>query len=78
MKAGTLIAAIVFVLIALAHVLRLVFGVHVSVGTTEIPVWVSVAGIVVALALALMLLREGCGVCGRKTLGGVKGQHAPQ
>ena len=78
MKAGTLIAAIVFVLIALAHVLRLAFGVHVTVGTTEIPVWVSAAGIVVALALAFMLFREGCGVCGRDTLGGVKGQHASQ
>ena len=59
MKPGTLTAAIVFVLIALAHVLRLVFSVHVTVGTTEIPMWVSAAGIVVALALALMLMREG-------------------
>lgn len=78
MKTGTVIAAIVFVLIALAHVLRIAFGVHVTVGTTEIPTWVSAVGVVVALALAFVLFREGCVACKRDELAGIKGLHAPQ
>ena len=71
MKPGTVIAFIVFVLVALAHLLRLAFGVHVKIGTTEIPVWVSVVGVVVALALAGLLLCEARGACKGKEPKGV-------
>jgi protein-S-isoprenylcysteine O-methyltransferase Ste14 len=66
MKLGTVIAATVFVLIALAHVLRIAFGVQVTVGTTEVPTWVSAVGVVVALALAWLLVRDGCAMCKRE------------
>jgi protein-S-isoprenylcysteine O-methyltransferase Ste14 len=78
MKSGTVIASIVFVLIALAHVLRIAFGVHVTVGTMDIPTWVSVVGAVVALALAFMLFRQGCGACRRDDVARSRSIHTPQ
>jgi len=47
-----------FLLVALAHVLRLVFNVEITVGGTAIPVWVSMVGTVVPAGIALLLWRE--------------------
>ncbi len=58
MKPFTRIAVIVFSLVALMHLLRLLFSSEVTVNSSVIPMWVSVLGFLVAGALAVMLWRE--------------------
>jgi hypothetical protein len=58
MKPFTAIATAIFTLVAVAHLLRLVFGWEVVVTGYVIPVWWSGIGLVVAGGLALMLWRE--------------------
>jgi hypothetical protein len=58
MKPATLVAVVVFGLVAVAHLLRLVFQTEVLVGGAAVPMWVSVVGLIVAGALALALPRE--------------------
>ena len=54
----SLLAAIVFASVALAHFLRVVFDVPVTVGNTAIPMWVSGVGIVVPGVLAWLLFKN--------------------
>ncbi|WP_309610546.1 hypothetical protein [Sphingomonas sp.] len=54
----TLIAAMLFLLIAVAHIYRLVKGFPVVIGGSAIPMGVSWVGVVVAGLLGVMLLRE--------------------
>jgi len=58
MKPATLIAALLFALVAVAHLVRLIFQIEVLVGSATIPMWVSVVGIIVPGALAVALWRE--------------------
>lgn len=58
MKTGTLLAIILFTLIALAHLLRLVFGTEVIVAGTPVPQWVSAVAVVVPAAIAWLLWKE--------------------
>ena len=58
MKPFTTVAVVVFVLVALAHLLRLFAGWEVVVGGSVIPVWFSLIGFVIAGGLALMVWRE--------------------
>ncbi len=58
MKPAALAAVIVFTVVALAHLLRLVFRVEMVVGGTMVPMWASAVGVVVALAIAVLLWRE--------------------
>ena len=58
MKPASLMAAVIFSLGAVAHLLRLVFQVEVLVGGATIPMWVSVVGLIVPAALAVALWRE--------------------
>ncbi len=58
MKPFTTIAAVIFAVIALVHILRLFLGWEVTVSGVAIPMWASVAGLVIAAGLAGMLLRE--------------------
>jgi len=60
MRPGVTIGIVVFVFMALAHALRLAFGLPVTVGSVAIPSWASVVAVVVALALAWLLSREAC------------------
>jgi hypothetical protein len=59
MKPGSLVAIILLELVALAHLLRIFLGLQVTVGATEIPMWVSVVGVIVPGAVAYLLWREG-------------------
>ena len=59
MKTGSLIAIIVFTLIAVIHLLRLMDGTQIVVGGTVIPMWVSIVGILVPGLIAFQLWREG-------------------
>ena len=58
MKPFTMVAVVVFSLVALAHLLRLFAGWEVVVGGFVIPVWFSWIGLVIAGGLALMVWRE--------------------
>jgi len=48
----SLIATAVFLLIALGHALRLLFGWHITVGNIVVPVWMSWIGLAIAGYLA--------------------------
>ena len=58
MKTGTKLAIAVFSIVAIAHLLRIVYAVNVSIGTWNAPMWVSVLGVIVPSAIAWMLFRE--------------------
>ena len=58
MKTGTLLAIIVFTLVAIAHLIRLIDGTEVLVGTRVLPLWASVVGCVVPGVIAWLLWKE--------------------
>jgi len=57
-KPFTMVAVLIFAVVALVHVLRLVFGWEVTIAGAAVPTWASVLGIVIAAGLAVMLWRE--------------------
>ena len=59
MKMGTLLAIIFLVVVAVLHLLRLLFGVTIVIGGTPVPLWVSILAFLVSGILAGMLWREG-------------------
>jgi len=59
MKPASLLAALVFSLVALAHLLRLISQTEVLIGGVTIPMWVSGVGLIVTGGLAAALWREG-------------------
>ena len=58
MKPFTMVAIVVFALVALLQLLRVALGWEVTVNGVSVPLWASVIACVVAAALALMLWRE--------------------
>jgi hypothetical protein len=58
MKTGSLLAVIVFVLVAIAHLLRVVSGTEVVIGGVDIPQWVSILGVIVPGLIAWLLWKE--------------------
>jgi hypothetical protein len=58
MKPASLIAALFLMVVALAHVLRLIMNVNVIVDEISIPIWMSVLGVMGPGALAVWLLWE--------------------
>ena len=58
MKPFTTIAIVIFSLVAVLHVLRLIFGWEAVINGLVMPMWVSVVGIIVAGGLALLVWRE--------------------
>ena len=58
MKTGAKLAVMLFVLVALAHLGRLILGTEVTVDGNSIPQWVSIVGFVVPAGISLMLWRE--------------------
>jgi hypothetical protein len=57
-KPFTVAAVIIFAIVAVMHLLRLVLGWDATIAGTEIPMWVSVASLVIAGGLAIGLWRE--------------------
>jgi hypothetical protein len=57
-KPFTTIAIVIFSLMAVLHVLRLIFGWEAVINGLVIPMWASVVGTIVAAGLAVMLWRE--------------------
>lgn len=58
MKPATLLATAFLALIAIAHLLRVLYRVDVVVGGTAIPIWMSGPAFVVVGALAVAVWRE--------------------
>lgn len=58
MKPISFLATVIFALAAVAHLLRLVFGVEVIIGGIHIPVWFSGIGFVATAALSILLFLE--------------------
>jgi len=58
MKTGSMLAILLFILVAIAHLVRVVNGVDVTVGEWNVPQWVSVVGVIVPTAIAVLLWRE--------------------
>ncbi len=57
-KPFTMLAVVVFALVALVHLLRLVYGWEATINGAAVPMWGSVLGLVIAAGLAVMLWRE--------------------
>lgn len=57
-KPVTFVAAIVFWLVAVAHLVRVIFGWEVDVNGVAIPTYVSIVACIVAAWLGYMLIRE--------------------
>ena len=57
-RSASLVSASFLILIAAAHMLRLIFSVPVVIGGLDVPVWVSVPAMILSGILALLLLRE--------------------
>ena len=58
MKAGSKLAILLLTLVAIAHLVRLLGGVEVTVGEWNVPQWVSVVGVIVPLVIAGLLWTE--------------------
>lgn len=58
MKPATVLGVVVFALVALMHLLRLVFQTEVLVGGAALPMWVSAPGFVLPAVLAIAIWRE--------------------
>ena len=57
-KPFTLFAVLVFAIVALAHLLRLIFGWEVTFNGAVAPIWLSAVGVVIAGGLAAGLWWE--------------------
>lgn len=54
----TLIAALIFFCVALAHVYRIFTHFQIVIGSHTIPLWWSYFGVVIPALIAILLLRE--------------------
>ena len=57
-RAYNTVSAVIFLIVALAHLLRAVAGWAVQIGAFDIPIWISWLGFVVAGALAYFGFRH--------------------
>ena len=57
-KPFTMVAALLLLVVAAAHAYRLYAGMNITIGSHDIPLWVSWPGAIVAGLLALGLLAE--------------------
>ncbi len=53
--AALVAAGIIFLVIFVLHLLRLIFKVEVKVGSSIIPLWLSIPGLIVSLLLSLWM-----------------------
>ena len=58
MKPAALLAAVLLLLVAVAHLLRLFFRVEIVADGMVIPLWVSVFAVVIPSGLALWIWKE--------------------
>jgi hypothetical protein len=58
MKPGTFVAMIFLVLVAIAHIMRVVWQVEVVVGDYDVPMWMSYAAVILTLVMAAAIWNE--------------------
>ena len=58
MKLGSMLAAVLLSLVAVAHLLRVVFRWDLMAGGVAIPTWVSVLGFLIPVSIVTLLVRE--------------------
>ena len=58
MKPSIIVTSIFLLLIAILHVLRLIFQVRVMAGDYEVPMWMSIPAAIVTAAMSLWLLHD--------------------
>lgn len=58
MKPAALVTTLFLVLVSLLHVVRLLFQVPVTAGSTEVPMWASALAVIGPGVLAVWLWRE--------------------
>jgi hypothetical protein len=58
MKPITTLAAILFALISIGHLLRLLFKIEIVVAGITIPMWASIVGCLFAAIISILLWRE--------------------
>jgi hypothetical protein len=58
MKSPTLLATLILAVVAIAHLLRLIFGVSVTIADGVVPMWVSFVFVALAGGAAVMLWRD--------------------
>ena len=58
MKPATHLASVILAVVSLAHLLRIAFGVQVTLADKLVPMWVSGVAFLVAGGAAVMLWRE--------------------
>ncbi|MCX7635951.1 MAG: hypothetical protein N2Z74_09460 [Syntrophales bacterium] len=58
MKPITCLVIVLFVIVSLAHLVRMVWCVPITIADYDIPMWLSIFGFLVPLALAWLLWRE--------------------
>lgn len=65
-KAPLYTAGSIFALVALIHLYRLYSHFNIVVGTTEIPYWVNVIGVIVAGGLSYWMFSSACSKCSKQ------------
>ena len=58
MKPFTRIASVIFGIIALLHLLRLIYGIGVVIGSFQFPMWISFGGFIATAVLSAGLWKE--------------------
>lgn len=58
MKPFTKIASIVMAVVALLHLLRFIVNWKVTINEFDVPLWVSILGFIIAMALSIGLWKE--------------------
>lgn len=61
MNQFTKIASVIFGIIALLHLLRLIYTIEIVVGNYQLPIWISTVGLVVTIILSIGLWKESKG-----------------
>lgn len=62
-KIALKVAGVIFLLVALAHIVRVVMMVPVTIAHVDVPLRLSVVGAVVSLALGVWMLKLACCCC---------------
>ena len=62
-KTPLYVAGTIFGLVALVHLYRLYSHFSIIIGTTEVPSWVSVVGVIVAGGLSYWMFSSACSKC---------------
>lgn len=58
MRLGSTLATVLLSIVAVLHLLRVIFGVEMTAGDVQIPLWISVFGFLVPGTIVVLLWRE--------------------